>query len=63
MILARKKQIAWWASKVYEQAQEYADIADSKREHKSAVANKLDTICRLCNEIHWELAHKVLIRN
>jgi hypothetical protein len=52
---ARLKQIAWWASKVYEQADEFADALDPKRTRTNRVANKLDAICRLTREIHFEL--------
>lgn len=55
MNAARKKQIAWWASKVQEQAAAYADVADPKRTWKNRVANKLDAISRLAKEIQHEL--------
>lgn len=55
----RKEQIAWWARKVYEQAQEYADAIDPKRTHLSRVANKLDAITRLAREIHFELTGRL----
>src|ERR1700674_3710252 len=50
----RKAQVAWWAAKVYEQALEYADVIDPKRQRVIRVANKLDAIARLTTEIHFE---------
>lgn len=60
MLASRKAQIAWWAAKVYEQAQEYADIADPKRKKENRTANRLDAICRLAADIHFELTGKLV---
>jgi hypothetical protein len=54
----RKKQIAWWAMKIGEQATEYADIVDPKRAQTNRIANKLDTIRRLADEIYSGLTWK-----
>lgn len=59
MNVSRKLQIAWWASRIHEQAQEYADVADPKRTMKNATANKLDAIASLAKRIHFEITGKL----
>lgn len=55
MTNSRKKQIAWWACKVYEQSLEYADIIDPKRTKANTTANQLDAVARIVKRIHFEL--------
>ena len=61
MNASRKAQIAWWAAKVNEQSQEYADIADPERKRENRIANKLDAISRLTREINFELTGKSIL--
>jgi hypothetical protein len=58
MTKARKAQIAWWAAKICEQTNEYADVIDPHRTRTDRVANKLDAINRHAREIHFELTGK-----
>ena len=54
----QEKQIAFWATKVRDQATAYADIADPNRKRQNLVANKLDTIHRLARDIQIELTRE-----
>jgi hypothetical protein len=54
----RKKQIAWWAAKVRDQATMYADVVDPERKRQNRIANKLDAIHRLARDIQAELTQE-----
>jgi len=52
---ARQEQIAWWAKKVFEQSQEYADIVDPERTFETSLGHHLDSIRKRARQLHFEL--------
>lgn len=63
MTAARKAQLVWWASKIVEQTEEYADAIDPKRTRRGA-AKDLDAINAIARRMYFSLTgraapHKV----